>query len=336
MDIRTVAFLVCLLSALACGQPDQQLVADYDRSYAAGEYEEALEAAELICSRYPTSGWWHFCAGSLQAKLGRPEEAIRLLGICADAGFTGIRSFEQNTDLDPIRSIPDFGSIIARVRENAAQRLAEFKVLAEEHKPLVHTPEPISAEEKFPIVIALHGTGMRGEDMFDAMRDACRRKRVVLVAPDALRRNGGGFAWTYRDESEWLIDDMIDRAVRDHRGDRSRVLLVGFSQGANIALTLVQTQPKKFQAVVPICGHYEPQVAQSGEHAVLAPCYLMTGSKDQWRESYAKASKDFESNGGITQLHVLKGRGHELPRGTSGTRAYLKAIEWGLTQKPRD
>lgn len=336
MRPRLLAVLLCVVVLSARAQTDEQLVETFDRAYAAERFDEALAAGEKICERYPTAAVWHFNTGALLARLGRTERAIEFLGIAADNGYTGIRSFEQNTDLDGVRELEAFGAIVERVRTNAAKRLAEFKELALAYEPPVFVPERTDPDEQLAVVIALHGTGMTGADMMGAMREACAKARVILVAPDALRPAGDGYSWTYRDESEWFIDHLVEWAVREHQADASRVILVGFSQGANIALVQGQTRPERFVGVVPICGHYEAAAAETEAGRVPSPFYLITGSRDDWKETYSVARRELEAAKGAVELRVLTGRGHQLPVGATGTREYRRAIEWCLGQGKPD
>jgi predicted esterase len=324
--------LIAIFSFNAHAQTDQQLVDRYDKMYAAEKYELALKAAETICERHPTAAQWHFFVGALYAKLGQPEKAIEYLQITADNNYTGISSFEQNSDLDSLRDRDDFKAIINTVRANAQARMAEFQSEAKNHNPKSYFPPP--GDTKPPLIIALHGTGMDGQSMFDAIEQAAINQHAILIAPDALRPAGNGFSWTYRDESKWFVNYLIDDAVKNHNADPDRVILIGFSQGANIALILGQNQPETFLAVVPICGHYEPQIAEAT--TAPAPFYLITGSRDPWKETYITAKKDFVAAGGQVQTRILTGKGHQLPSGRAGTHEYEKAIVWSLNQSSPD
>lgn len=326
--------LVLLMGVVSpvSAQSDGALVDRYDRLYASGKYELALGAAETICQRYPESSVWAFNAGALCAKLDRPDEAIDHLRRAAQNGYTGIASFEQNTDLDPIRDRDDFKAIIKTIRAAAKSRMDEFQREARAHTPKAYYPP--EAGTKRPLIIALHGSGMDGQSMFDVLRVTAENESAILVCPDALRPSGPGFAWTYRDESEWFVNHLIDEAIEQHNADPSRVVLIGFSQGANIALILGQTQPERFAGVVPICGHYEAQAAKGD--AAPAPFYLMTGARDPWKKTYTRARRDFEDAGGRVAVRVLTGSGHELPAGGVGTREYTRALRWSLTQDEDD
>ncbi|CAN0543641.1 unnamed protein product, partial [Laminaria digitata] len=281
--------------------------------------------------RYPESAIWQFNAGAINSKLNRLDEAIVHLQKCVSLKYSGVRTFEENIDLDPLRDRDEFKAILEQVRSNAKGRMDEFQREARAHVPESYVP-PVVSDETRPLVIALHGTGMDGESMLKAMQDTAKEKQLILICPDALRPAGDGFSWTYRDEAEWFVNHLIDNAVREHNADPEQVILVGFSQGANIALIMAQTQPDRFIGVVPICGHYESQIARAS--TVPAPTYLMTGARDPWKRTYSDAQRDFMDAGGRVLLRVLSGRGHMLPTGSSGKREYSRAVQWVLDQYP--
>ncbi len=330
---KLLLIILTLFTSFGYAQTDKQLVDRYDKMYAAEKFELALSAATMICDRYPSTATWHFNAGALLARLDQPEQAIEYLTVAAENGYTGVRSFEQNSDLDPVRELEEFQTILDTVRSNANARLEEFQGLAKQHQPEKFIPQGIEGITP-PIVIALHGTGMRGADMLNAIQPACEKMGAILIAPDGIRKAGDGFSWTYRDEAEWYVDYLIEQAANEHDGDPDRVVLIGFSQGANIALILGQTQPKKFLAVVPICGHYESQNAATSEGTQPSPFYLMIGSRDPWKKTYPIARRDFEAAGGSVQTRILSGKGHELPVGKSGEREYTRALIWAFEQQP--
>lgn len=325
--LRIILLTLALFTATTHAQSDQDLIDRFDRSYAASRLTQALAAAEQIIERYPDSAWWRFNAAAVLTRLDRPDEAIPHLTKCAELGFSGIQSFEQNTDLDPLRARDDFKAILETVRANAKQRMDDFQREAKQHRPKTFVPEGI---ESPPLIIALHGTRMDGQSMYDALLPAATELGMALVCPDALRPSGDGFSWTYRDESEWFVEHLIERSVWEHQIDPNRVILVGFSQGANIALIMGQTHPDLLLGTIPICGHYEEQVARGD--AAPAPCYLLTGSLDPWKQTYGKAKRAFEEAGGRAQVRMVSGMRHELPSGKGGERELLRAIRWVLEQ----
>jgi len=344
MPNRTIACLAAVIFALsvhppsARAQTDRELVDRYDRAVAAQRYHAALDAARKICDRHPDAAWWRFKLGAMHARLGNDADALGALDASLDNGFTGVRSFEQSEHLGTIRDDPRFAALLDRVRDAARERLERYAADAQRHTPEVHVPQ--TAPQSPGLILALHGTGMRGRDMIAPLRAAADKLGLVLVAPDALRRSGGGYAWTYRDESEWMIDRMIDWAHEHHDIDRERVFLVGFSQGANIALAVAQTRPERFAGIIPICGHYDGPIhddpVQDNDEQVsgAVPVYLLTGARDPWSRTNRLAARDFKDRGTPVRVEIRRGQGHEIPTGAGGERAILAALKWCDARSP--
>ena len=326
MRLILAVVTICFVSTLSNAQTDQQLVDRYDKFVASENYTAALKNAQTITDRYPESSNWQLNLGSMHARLGNLDQAIEALQKSADLGYTGIRTFEQSADLDSLREDERFKVILAQVKRNADDRLNEFIQEAKAHKPKTHIPKNL--ESSPPIIIALHGTGMRGSDMLTALKETADELNMILIAPDALRPAGDGFSWTYRDESEWMVNHTIENAIKEHNANPDQIYLVGFSQGANIALIMGQTHPEFFAGVVPICGHYEPQVASAEESSQIPPFYLLTGARDPWKKTYAQAKRDFTKSNTKVQVRMLAGKGHELPN----DKELIKALKWCQSQ----
>ena len=329
--MRTVFVLVlALLTGAASAQSDRQLVDRFDRADSERDHRAALVAAQAILERYPESAAWNFNAARAHAMLGELDEAIACLDRCAQLGYTGIASFEQHQDLNELRERGDFKAILELVRANAEKRLEEFKALAAKHTPATFVPQRLRDRlgpgEKPAILIALHGTGGNGQEMIDALRPVCEKLGVVCVAPDALRPAGGGFGWTYRDESAWLIDKTVREAIDEYNADPGRVILLGFSQGANIALAMAASGAEPFSALIPVCGHYEPDAsAMTGTPPAV---YLISGTRDPWHSTYDRAETDFTDAGAAVMKRVVPSMGHTMP----GPRELERAITWALEQ----
>lgn len=331
--LRVVWVALALLGGL--GQPvpaqsDAELVELFDRADAARDHEQALAAARTILQRHPDSATWNFHAARALAMLGQGDEAMACLQRSAAAGFTGVASLEQHQDLNALRERDDFRAVLETVRGHAGRRLLAFQEAARAHTPPSHVPDDLRARlapgEKPALVIALHGTGGTGREMIAALRGVCDALGVICVAPDALRPAGDGFAWTYRDESQWLVTHTATEAIREHDADPRRVLLLGFSQGANIALAMARTGYAPFTALVPVCGHYEPDATAA--EIVPPPMYLVSGALDPWSGTFAEAERDV-AEADVPVVHrVIPDMGHALPGGDE----LVRALQWAQRQ----
>jgi len=316
--------IVCFALSLgiARAESDQQLVNTFDEAEAAGKYAVALEAALSIVQRHPEASFWMFNAARMCARTGQIEKALELLSQSADKGFAGINSLEQHADLEAIRKMPQYPAIAAKVRANAQKRFDAFKAEALAHKPQVYVPKSAPKDRKPAVMIALHGSGGVGGQMASALRKTCDQLGMICIAPDALRQDGNGYSWTYRDEAEWMVQHMIELAVKEYNADPDQVYLVGFSQGANIALVMTQSHADLFAGVIPVCGHYEANVTPDSKK--VASTYLITGARDPWKETYEQAKEDFAATGARAEIRVVPGMGHEM----ASTAEMVRAMAW--------
>lgn len=295
-----------------------------------GEHASAAAYASGIAEQYPSSSVWAYRAGASLALAGDAEGAIGWLRAAAERGYSGVRTFETDSDIDPVRGHAAFGAIIARVRENAGARMAAFRAEAEEAEPVVVLPRGFDSSAPTPLVIALHGTGGTGRETARAWRGAARRVGAILVAPDALRPSGNGFAWVFRDESEWYVEKLITQMREEHA--IGEVVLVGFSQGANIALAMGRSHPELFDAVVPVCGHWEADAASlppgpgEGESDDRPAWYLLIGERDPWQATYDEAEEVLGEAGMRVSVEKVGGLGHAMPR----DRVLEGALRWCL------
>lgn len=154
----------------------------------------------------------------------------------------------------------------------AAETMSERSFQGTSTKPvgthyLLFTPAGYddSAGEKWPLLLFLHGSGERGDDLWQvamhgppkllrgrsALSDdekeaaAVLGKNFIVISPQCP----SGQLW----EDDTLIA-LLDAAESELKVDRSRVYLTGLSMGGYGAWSLASHYPERFAAVVPICG----------------------------------------------------------------------------------
>ncbi len=303
---------------------------EWERRMLGGEHASAAVYAADIAERLPSSSVWAYRAGASLARAGDGDGAIDWLRVSAERGYSGVRTFETDADIDSVRKHAAFGGVIARVRANADKRMGAFREAAEEAEPVVVLPRGFDSSEPTPLVIALHGTGGTGREMARAWRGAARRVGAILVAPDALRPSGNGYAWVFRDESEWYVEKLIAEMREEYA--IGEVVLVGFSQGANIALAMGRSHPGLFDAVVPVCGHWEadaaglPEAPAEGEADDRPAWYLLIGDRDPWQATYDEAQEMLGEAGMRVSVEKVRELGHAMPR----DRVLEGALRWCL------
>lgn len=324
--IRRLAALLGFVLFAAPAAAIIEMTPDFERAMLAGQYERALILAKRLAEENPKSTIVAYNVGCVLSRLGEKDEAIRWLMRSAENGFSGVRSLETDEDLAGVRDHEGFAAVLERVNANVAERFERFKQAAREAEPVVKLPQRFDAKTPTPLIIALHGTGGDGAQMARLLERPAREVGAILIAPDALRPSGPGYSWTYRDESEWLVLKMIQDARS--KWNVGPVILVGYSQGANIALAMGQTHPTEFAGVIPVAGHYEADLAEAPREGDRPRWCLLIGARDEWAKTYEAAEEAFEEAGMAVHRYEIPGMGHSFPSGPRGERMLVEALEW--------
>jgi predicted peptidase len=169
-------------------------------------------------------------------------------------------------------------------------------------------PEAADAAHPVPLVVYLHGAGAKGDDgqkplqeplvKWLAAADHQRQYPCAVLVPqcrsgqaaDGRPRNWVQWANQavttsdqWRDSDEGASDQLrgaiaiVDEVVQRDAIDRSRVYLIGVSMGGSGAWNWAAREPRRFAAVVPICGLSE--VSRAPQTAAV-PVWTFHGSED--------------------------------------------------------
>jgi predicted esterase len=300
----------------------------FERAYERGDWVEAAKAAELWAKNDPTDTAAAYNAACAFALSGDTEAALEWLRRAGVAGFAGVRSIEEDPDLAAVRGGPGFAEATATIRVNRARMFAGFKEAAESSEILT-IPPPRGSEGPRPLIVVLHGYGGEARSNAEMFQRVAKKLGAIVAAPNALRPGpaGQGFSWTYRDEAEWWVLRTIERVSAQQPVDPARVILAGFSQGANVALGVGLKYPERFVGLLPIAGRYDvdrmPTLEGAGPRV-----YLLVGGRDRGVESFRAAEKRLSEAGLEVRLRVVPGLGHYYPQ--RATRELGKALEFLL------
>ncbi|MBD3766077.1 MAG: alpha/beta fold hydrolase [Rhodobacterales bacterium] len=196
------------------------------------------------------------------------------------------------------------------------------------------------------IVVFLHGYGADGADLLglaDPM--APHLPDTLFLAPDAPQpcvANPFGRQWfpipwidgsSEVEAAEGLaraatdLDAFLDARLAETGLSPDRLALVGFSQGAMVALQVAPRRPAAVAGVVAISGRLLDPARLAAEALVRPPVLLIHGDRDEVVPfaDLDLAGRALAGAGFEVYAHVMRGTGHGIaPDGLGAALAFLR------------
>lgn len=143
-------------------------------------------------------------------------------------------------------------------------------------KYLLYLPKDYAQQQAWPLMLFLHGAGERGENLDQVkthgppkLVEAGQQFPFILVSPQCPKDR-----WWQPMELAALLDEIVEK----YKVDPDRIYVTGLSMGGFGTWALAAYQPRRFAALVPICGGGETL------HAKLlagVPIWVFHGAKDR-------------------------------------------------------
>jgi predicted peptidase len=192
---------------------------------------------------------------------------------------------------------------------------------------LLFLPEAYEQQDSWPLMLFLHGAGERGDDL-ELVKKHGPPKMVetkpdfpfILVSPQCPRDQ-----WWEPMELSALLDAVVD----EYKVDTDRIYVTGLSMGGFGSWALAAHEPKRFAAIVPICGGGEPLWARLFSHL---PVWAFHGAKDSVvpLERSEEMVDALKKRGSDVRLTVYPEAGHDA---WTETYANPDLVTWLLQQK---
>jgi len=158
----------------------------------------------------------------------------------------------------------------------SAQRFAAVTRKRVACRYLLHLPQGYAGSRKrWPLLLFLHGAGERGDDLELVKKHGPLKFAgqypdfpMIIAAPQCPAEQ-----WWDTD----VLSALLDHLVKRYRVDRQRVYVTGLSMGGYGTWALALAQPRRFAAIVPICGGGNRLLAARIAHL---PAWVFHGAKD--------------------------------------------------------
>ncbi len=164
----------------------------------------------------------------------------------------------------------------------------------------VEAPRGRAREERWPVLIALHGYEGSKDSMMRLARRIADSKMVVVSLegpnhffPDFREKANNsrvGFGWgtSYKTEEAVALHHhdvraLIRLGVRKYKADPARVFLLGFSQACSYNYRFVFTHPNAVRGVIAVCGGVPRDWGENPKYQP-APTHVLhiAAAKDEW------------------------------------------------------
>lgn len=142
---------------------------------------------------------------------------------------------------------------------------------------LLYLPQEYETNnQRFPLMLFLHGAGERGNNL----------KLVTKHGPPKLIENGKDFPFIIVSPqcppNQWwsteFLNILLNEIVSKYRVDEDRIYVTGLSMGGFGTWALALEYPDRFAAIAPICGGGSPYEACKIKHL---PIWVFHGAKDE-------------------------------------------------------
>lgn len=174
---------------------------------------------------------------------------------------------------------------------------------------LIFTPKGYAAQDsKFPLLIFLHGSGERGDDL----------NLVKKWGPPSFVDQQPDFPFITLSpqcpaEVWWNVDDLqalLEHIIKEYRVDTTRIYLTGLSMGGFGTWAWACRYPHEFAAIAPVCGGGDLQFA---DELIHTPVWAFHGQDDPVVPAQRSTDMVYEvnRNGGNARLTLYPGVGHD-------------------------
>ncbi len=163
-------------------------------------------------------------------------------------------------------------------------------------------------EQRWPLLIFLHGSGERGSDI----------ARVKVHGPPKIAERDPTFPFILVSpqlpaEEDWdlaKLDAIVDHATETLPVDPARIYLTGLSRGGHATWRWAAEEPGRFAAVAPVAGRGDPSTACA---LIDTPVWAFHGDRDDVvtpEGSFAMARAIRACGGRESRLTIYPDLGH--------------------------
>jgi len=216
--------------------PFEDLQAQIQSAYQAGDYAAALELAERNTAQFPEQTpllfYWRVC---MHARLEQPSRAIRLLAEVLESGiWYGEVLLRKSPSLKSLQGVEDFERLVALNRELQSAAQAQ-------RYPLIILRAEGNCQEQAnpcPLLLGLHSNMSSAQTSLPLWQPAASAGWLVAAPQSSQAMWKDAYGWDDLEVASQEIQHGYATLIRQFAVDQARSVTAGHSMGGEVAIWL--------------------------------------------------------------------------------------------------
>ena len=265
-----------------------------------------------------------FNLACLDARQGKVDAAFAQLDRALSAGFDDEKMLQADKDLEPIRKLPRFQTILAGAKKNAAAGDASVVKDA----TFVAPKGPVTA-----ILLVLHDSASDPFSVASPFLAPAQERGLFVAAPRGPAKAGKKrFGWGSPERAAKAVAATILEARK--RAGNLPVVVVGVGRGGMVAGFLAGTQPGLLAGMATIGGPFDPAWARSeagiaGMKKMRVFFGLSLGTSTQVAQAFRQGRDGLKAAGIEVTYREWPGDGPGMPANVKGAVSEILAALMG-------
>ena len=300
---------------------------EFRKQYQAKNYARASDACRKMITMFPTQPGPHYNLACCLARLGKAEEAMTELQSAARQGYKGVEHLQKDEDLAGLHEDKRFAVCVKKVNENERGAGAAYEAGSEIEgvKTLEADPEAgfryrlrmspaATAKKPNRLILWLHPAGGSGNQMAEPLSKRLNSLGYALLVLTQKDWKG----WSHLDAKR-AVEGTVADVSKTPGIDAERPLLMGFSAGGQVALSMWALTPGKFGGLI-LDAAYPVRQKPSGGFDTMplpenigiqqTPIYVVVGDQDNGAQVWRQAEPSWRQVGVPLTVNYIAGKGH--------------------------